>query len=82
MKIPDSDIELLVTLYGMPHYQALKRLMEQRQLDHAQQAPFAADMNRVSELKGRITELKDLDIEMRKINDKQGDTHGKAKPKG
>lgn len=72
MKFTEKDRDLLVTLYEMPHWAAFRRnFLENRQMELAQQAPFAADMDRIAEIRGKITELKDQESEMRKLHDKQ-----------
>lgn len=70
MKLTEKDRDLLVSLYEMPHWGAFRRhFLEERQLELAQLAPFSPDMTQLAETRGKIVELKSIEVEMRKLHD-------------
>lgn len=79
MRLSDKDAQMLATLYEMPHWNVFRRiLLEQKQLELAQIAPFLPTMEAVAETRGKIIQLKDIEKEMLAINERQSNK-GKIK---
>ncbi len=73
MRLSEKDRQLLVSLYETPQWAAFRRnFLEERQLELAQLAPFSPDLAQLAETRGKIVELKGIEVEMRKLHDSDG----------
>lgn len=68
MKLSDKEAQLLGNLYESETYRVFKKhFLTDRQLEIAENTPFAQTMDRVLENRGRIMELKEMDSNLGKI---------------
>jgi hypothetical protein len=72
MKISDKERQILANFYDSPTYTIFKKhFLTDRQMELAQGAPFLRDMDLVTEYRGRIMELKEMDSKLASIYKKQ-----------
>lgn len=72
MRLTDKERLLLADFYISETYRVFKKyLMEGRQLELAQATPFQQDMEQVLITRGQIIELRNIEISLRKIREKQ-----------
>lgn len=72
MKLSSKELAVLANGYDSEFWRIFrKHLMEDRQMELAQLAPFAAEMKQVHVLQGQITELRHIEKEMSRLKKEQ-----------
>jgi hypothetical protein len=72
VKLSQKDIDLLATLYETPMWNAFKRqFIEDRITEISVTTPFLPDLEGLHIARGRIMELKQIELQMKSIHEKQ-----------